>query len=304
MRTARRPPTSSTSVEVDDVEFVACSGAVTANFFDEQRIRLLRERRHPRAAAARRDLGETDIVTLTIGGNDIDFAGKVRQLPARRRAASGCSSSTRRRGDDPLLTWDLLRAATRPSATSTSAGRWIPTGSCSCSATRCRSRSPARTARRARVRRQRDAGRQRARRRGSATRSRRPPRSAERRARRTRSFPATSCSSTGGWGSGSTTATSRAERREARRTSTRRTASARPSRIVNGFDPATLVSGDAVEQLPPDSATATTSPPRELARLRSMPTLRSTDRSRREQVCRRCVGAQSAPGAHVEGDPS
>lgn len=95
------------AVEIDAVEFVACSGAVTANFFDEQRIRFLRDDDifvPPQLDSVSDD---TDIVTLTIGGNDIDFGGKVVSclIGSCGERMLELDPSSR---DDPLLTWELL----------------------------------------------------------------------------------------------------------------------------------------------------------------------------------------------------
>ena len=90
-------------LDLDSVEHVACSGAVIDDLVEPQRISR-GDTVPPQLEAVTHD---TDVVSLTIGGNDIDFAGKVVAclLGACGDTLMNVDPSSR---DDPALTWELL----------------------------------------------------------------------------------------------------------------------------------------------------------------------------------------------------
>lgn len=102
-------PRAAALLEDRDVEvgLVACSGAVTANIIEPQRIRVRRDdvTVPPQLDAVS---GDTDVATLTIGGNDIDFAGKVIDclLGSCNEELLDIDPAS---NEDPLLTWELLQ---------------------------------------------------------------------------------------------------------------------------------------------------------------------------------------------------
>ena len=96
----------SDAIEIDDVDLVACSGAVSAELLQPQTIRIRGDDviALPQLDAVART---TDIVTMTIGGNDADFAGKVITClvgACGERLLEIDPSSP----DDPGLTWEGL----------------------------------------------------------------------------------------------------------------------------------------------------------------------------------------------------
>jgi lysophospholipase L1-like esterase len=73
-------------LEIADVDHVACSGAVSANIFSPQRIRA---RGNDVIVDPQLDAvgADTDVVTITVGGNDADFSAKV--VTCRYRSPAG-----------------------------------------------------------------------------------------------------------------------------------------------------------------------------------------------------------------------